>query len=108
MRRLSATLLCDVRLQWRNGFYWAVAFLLAALLVLVSQLPVLDWRPVLAPLVFGNLVTATFFFAIGLVLKPMTEELGWSRTELSSAVTVFMIVTAASRRRCQSGVSNKS
>ena len=33
-------------------------------------------------------------FAFGLVLKPMTEELGWSRSTLTLAVTVFMVVAA--------------
>jgi predicted MFS family arabinose efflux permease len=35
-------------------------------------------------------------FAMGLLLKPMAEDLAWSRTALSSAVTVFMIIAAAS------------
>ena len=33
-------------------------------------------------------------FAFGLMLKPMTEDLGWSRTSLSLAVTTFMVVSA--------------
>jgi MFS family permease len=33
-------------------------------------------------------------FAFGLVLKPMTEELGWSRSTLSLAATVFMTAAA--------------
>ena len=73
MTRLVATLRCDVRLQLRNGFYWAVAFLLTTLLVVISQLPPLDWVPVLPPLVLGNLVTATFFFMAGLVLLEKGE-----------------------------------
>lgn len=73
MSRLVATLRCDVRLQLRNGFYWAVAFLLAILLVVIGQLPPLDWAPVLPPLVLGNLVTATFFFMAGLVLLEKGE-----------------------------------
>lgn len=73
MSRLVATLRCDVRLQYRNGFYWAVAFLVAALLVVITQIPPLDWKPVLPPLVLGNLVTATFFFMAGLVLLEKKE-----------------------------------
>ena len=73
MSRLAATLLCDVRLQYRNGFYWAVAFLVAALLIVITRIPELDWRPVLPPLVLGNLVTATFFFMAGLVLLEKKE-----------------------------------
>ena len=33
-------------------------------------------------------------FAFGLVLKPMTEDLGWSRSELSLAATTFFTVSA--------------
>ena len=33
-------------------------------------------------------------FAFGLVLKPMTEDLGWSRSTLTLAVTLFMVVVA--------------
>lgn len=34
-------------------------------------------------------------YAIGLVLKPMAEELGWERGVLGAAVAVFMLTTAA-------------
>lgn len=73
MSRLAATLRYDVRLQIRNGFYWAVAFLLAMLLIVISQLPAFDWRPVLPPLILGNLLTATFYFMAGLVLLEKGE-----------------------------------
>ena len=73
MNRLVATLQCDIRLQLRNGFYWAVAFLLTTLLVVISQLPPLDWAPVLPPLVLGNLVMVTFFFMAGLLLLEKGE-----------------------------------
>ncbi len=33
-------------------------------------------------------------FALGLMLKPMTDELGWSRSTLSFAVTFFMFTSA--------------
>ena len=33
-------------------------------------------------------------FAFGLMLKPMTDELGWSRSSLSLSVTAFMVVSA--------------
>ena len=35
-------------------------------------------------------------FAFGLVLKPMSEDLGWSRSTLSLAVMVFMTAAAVS------------
>ena len=49
------------------------------------------------------ILTAGFFilffgggsrFALGLMLKPMTEDLGWSRSTLSFAVTFFMFTSA--------------
>lgn len=73
MKRLLATMSCDVRLQLRNGFYWAVAFLLAAFAVVISQLPDFDWGPLLPALVLGNLVVATFMFMGGLVLLEKDE-----------------------------------
>ena len=33
-------------------------------------------------------------FAIGLLLQPMTEDLGWSRSEVSLNVTLFMVLSA--------------
>ena len=73
MRRLLATLRCDIRLQARNGFYWAVGFLLAVFAIVITQLPELDWKPVVPPLVLGNLAMATFLFMAGLVLLEKDE-----------------------------------
>ena len=73
MRRLVATMVCDLRLQLRNGFYWAVAFLVVAFAVVRSQLPAFDWGPLLPPLVLGNLVVATFMFIAGLLLLERDE-----------------------------------
>ena len=33
-------------------------------------------------------------YSLGLVLKPMTEDLGWSRSTLSLAATCFMVTSA--------------
>ena len=73
MSRLAATLGCDVRLQLRNGFYWAVVFLVTSFAVLLWLLPEFDWRPVLPPLILGNLALATFMFTAGLVLLEKDE-----------------------------------
>lgn len=35
-------------------------------------------------------------FAFGLMLKPMSEDLGWSRSTLTLAITAFMLVSALS------------
>lgn len=73
MRRLVASVGCDVRLQWRNGFYYAVGFLLAAMLLAIRWLPVFDWSTVLPPLLLGNLMVATFYFLGGLLLLEKDE-----------------------------------
>lgn len=73
MSRLAATLRCDVRLQARNGFYWAVLFLLAVFTVVIALLPDFDWRPIIPPLLLGNLVVATFMFTAGMVLLEKDE-----------------------------------
>jgi fluoroquinolone transport system permease protein len=73
MRRLLATLACDVRLQFRNGFYYAAGFVVALWLLLVSQLPALDWGWLLPAVVLNNLVISTFYFLAGLVLLEKGE-----------------------------------
>ncbi len=73
MNRLVATLECDIRLQYRNGFYWAVAAILVSFSVVVLQLPPFDWARWLPLLIFSNLVTATFFFMAALVMLEKEE-----------------------------------
>ncbi len=73
MSRLLATLRTDLRLQQRNGFYYAVAFVLGLFAIMISQLPAFDWSPILAPIIFGNLVMVSFFFIGGLVLLEKAE-----------------------------------
>ncbi|MDE0102975.1 MAG: hypothetical protein OXN89_11395 [Bryobacterales bacterium] len=73
MHRLAATLKLDLRLQLRNGFYYAVAFVLACWFVLLTRLPTVDWDYVLPVFVFGNLVMVNFYFVAGLVLLEKAE-----------------------------------
>ena len=73
MHRLAATVLLDFRLQLRNGFYYAVAFVLACWFVLLTRLPEIDWGYVLPAFVFGNLVMVNFYFVAGLVLLEKGE-----------------------------------
>ena len=73
MHRLAATLKLDLRLQLRNGFYYAVAFVLACWFVLLTRLPTVDWGYVLPVFVFGNLVMVNFYFVAGLVLLEKAE-----------------------------------
>jgi hypothetical protein len=34
-------------------------------------------------------------FAVGLTLRPIVDDLGWSRSDLGLAVALFMVVSAA-------------
>ena len=73
MQRLAATLRLDLQLQLRNGFYYAVAFVLVCWFVVLNGLPAVDWGYVLPALVFGNLVMVNFYFVAGLVLLEKGE-----------------------------------
>ncbi|MGE3248430.1 MAG: MFS transporter, partial [Beijerinckiaceae bacterium] len=43
---------------------------------------------------FFTLFIGSARFAIGLTLKPMVDEMGWTRTDIGQAVGVFQVVTA--------------
>ena len=73
MQRLAATITLDLQLQWKNGFYYAVGFVLLCWLVVLTQLPEIDWGYVLPAIVFGNLVMVNFYFMAGLVLLEKGE-----------------------------------
>lgn len=73
MFRLAATIRLDLRLQARNGFYYAVAFVLACWFVVLTRLPSIDWGYVLPAFVVGNLIMVNFYFVAGLVLLEKRE-----------------------------------
>src|SRR5687768_8695296 len=73
MNRLTATIWCDLRLQLRNGFMFAVAFVVLLYATVWLRLPVLDVRRQLPVLVLGNLVMTSFYFAGRLVLLEKGE-----------------------------------
>ena len=73
MRRLAANLRLDFRLQVRNGFYHAVAFVLVCWFVALAFLPAVDWAYVLPVFVFGNLLMVNFYFIAGLFLLERAE-----------------------------------
>ena len=73
MLRLAATVRLDLRLQARNGFYYAVAFVLVCWFVVLTRLPAVDWDYVLPAFVLGNLVMVNFYFIAGLVLLEKRE-----------------------------------
>ena len=73
MKRLLATVRCDVTLQLRHGFYYATAFVLICCVVLVSRIPSVDLSWLLPALLFGNLLLNTFYFIGGLILLEKSE-----------------------------------
>jgi hypothetical protein len=73
MKRLLATVRCDVTLQLRHGFYYATAFVLIVCVALVSRFPALDLGWLLPALVLGNLLINTFYFIGGLILLEKGE-----------------------------------
>jgi fluoroquinolone transport system permease protein len=72
-KRLYNTMLWDVRLQFRNGFYYATLVVAVVSTVLLRQLPqdTLAW--VLPIFVLGNLLMNGFYFVSGLVLLEKGE-----------------------------------
>lgn len=73
MRRLLATMRCDVMLQLRHGFYYATAFVLICCVAVVSRIPSLNLNWLLPALVLGNLLLNTFYFIGGLILLEKGE-----------------------------------
>jgi fluoroquinolone transport system permease protein len=68
MTRLTSTMRCDVRLQFRHGFYYAAAFVTVVLIIILNQIPE-EVLPVFLPIfVMGNMTMNTFYFVAGLVL----------------------------------------
>lgn len=74
MRRLLAAARCDARLQLRNGFYQAAAFVVGVWWLLTFRVRGVDWGPLLPALVLGNLTIGTFYFVGGLVLLERAER----------------------------------
>jgi fluoroquinolone transport system permease protein len=73
MKRLLATIRCDVMLQLRHGFYYATAFVLICCVAVVSRIPSLNLNWLLPALVLGNLLLNTFYFIGGLILLEKGE-----------------------------------
>ena len=73
MTRAVATLGADVRVQFRNGFYLASAFVVACSVALLRWLPP-DVAGLLLPVVvLENIVVNTFYFASALLLLERGE-----------------------------------
>jgi fluoroquinolone transport system permease protein len=72
-RRVLSSLRWEIKLQYRNGFYYATAFILAFWLVLYTQVPGLDLTAYLPGMLIGNLQVTTFYFMAGLVMLEKDE-----------------------------------
>lgn len=73
MRRLAATIRCDLRLQFRNGFYYATALVVVASVILLRWLPADAVAWLLPVVIFENVLMNTFYFVAGLVLLEKGE-----------------------------------
>jgi fluoroquinolone transport system permease protein len=73
MKRLLARIVWDMRLQLRNGFYYAAGMVVLMLVILLAWLPtqILHW--VVPVALFGNIATNGFYFMAGLVLLEKAE-----------------------------------
>lgn len=72
-KRILSSLRWEVALQFRNGFYYAVGFILVFWVILYSQIPHIDLRAILPGLLLGNLLVTTFYFMAGLVMLEKGE-----------------------------------
>ncbi|HEY0606865.1 MAG TPA: ABC transporter permease [Herpetosiphonaceae bacterium] len=73
MKRVLATMWCDLVVQWRNGLFAAAAVVVVGWALVLQYLQVMPQRLerlawLLPPLLFNELVIVTFFFVGGLVL----------------------------------------
>ncbi len=68
MTRLQTAVRWDMRLQFRNGFYYAAAFIAVIMTIVLWQFPKAELPTVLPVFVLGNMTVGTFYFMAGLVL----------------------------------------
>jgi len=80
--RLLATIVSDLRLQWRSGFYAAAGLVAIVSIGLVEILPEKVVETLLPVIIFENVLTNSFYFVAGLVLLERGEG-----TRAAQAVT---------------------
>ena len=68
MTRLQTAVRWDMRLQLRNGFYYAAAFIAVIMILILLQFPRAELPTILPLFVLGNMTIGTFYFMAGLVL----------------------------------------
>ncbi len=73
MTRLMSTINWEVRLQWRNGFYYAAIFIVVVFLLAFSQISVVKMDWLLPFMLVNNMVVGTFYFLGALILLEKDE-----------------------------------
>ncbi|MGF1505524.1 MAG: ABC transporter permease [Anaerolineae bacterium] len=73
MTRLLSTIRLDVLQQWRQGFYYAGAFVAVIFIVVLHQVNPAVYPGLLPGLVLMGLMITTFYFIAGLVLFEKSE-----------------------------------
>ena len=73
MTRLMSTINWEVRLQWRNGFYYAAIFIVVVFLLVFSQISVVKMDWLLPFMLVNNMVVGTFYFIGALILLEKDE-----------------------------------
>ncbi|MFP4662161.1 MAG: ABC transporter permease [Halanaerobiales bacterium] len=68
MKGLLPTISCDIKLQLRNGFYYATLFVVIFFILGLSQLPEIDWNWLLPLVIVLNMNYTAFYFVGGLLL----------------------------------------
>jgi fluoroquinolone transport system permease protein len=91
-KRLTSSLRWEVALQFRNGFYYAVGFIIAFWVVIYTQLPQLDLRAILPGLLLGNMLVTTFYFMAGLVMLEKAEGSLEARVVTPLRSTEYLLV----------------
>jgi fluoroquinolone transport system permease protein len=73
MSRLAATIRTDTRVQFRNGFYFATAFVVVFSILLLRWLPAEAAMLILPVVILENVLVNTFYFVSGLLLLERVE-----------------------------------
>jgi len=73
MSRLAATFKTDARVQFRNGFYFATAFVVVFSILLLRWLPAEAAMLILPVVILENVLVNTFYFMSGLLLLERVE-----------------------------------
>ncbi|KAA3648243.1 MAG: ABC transporter permease [Chloroflexi bacterium] len=72
-KRLLSTVLYDIRLQFRQGFYYASGFVAVVMVLLLRQISGVDMSVLWPAIIMSNLTINSFYFMAGLVLLEKGE-----------------------------------